>query len=139
MVKETPLIILIDDDPIVLTFCKMIIKRTYGIADVKAFTVPEVGLEYLKSEFTHSENEIPALLFLDINMPTMSGWEFLEYYEILDDTIKKHIHIYIHSSSVDDRDLELARLNKNVVDYLIKPFTKENLNKLLPILSDTQV
>jgi CheY-like chemotaxis protein len=57
----------------------------------------------------------------------MNGWEFLERYEELNQTVKKQIKIYILSSSVDERDVEKAHANKNIVKYLEKPITKETI------------
>jgi CheY-like chemotaxis protein len=70
-------------------------------------------------------NESTSIILLDLNMPIMSGWEFLERFEELDEIIKKQVKIYILSSSVDPRDKERAGKNKDVEDYIVKPLTKE--------------
>jgi len=75
----------------------------------------------------HEEEDPNIALFIDVNMPTMSGWEFLEYFEGLDDRVKSAIQIYILSSSVDERDLERALGNENVKAFLVKPLTKDML------------
>ena len=60
-------------------------------------------------------------------MPVMNGWEFLERFDELGEHTKKRIKIYILSSSVDKRDIEKAKADKNVVHYLTKPLTKETI------------
>jgi CheY-like chemotaxis protein len=58
-------------------------------------------------------------------MPVMSGWEFLERFDSLDESIKKRISIFILSSSVDSRDKARSYANKNVRDHLTKPITNK--------------
>ena len=118
-------IVVIDDDPVNNALCKMIIKIALGKVDVKTFTLPERGFEFIESEYATNGNNNSSVILLDLNMPVMSGWEFLERFEMLDDIIKKQLKIYILSSSVDPRDKARAGANKNVVDYIVKPITKE--------------
>ncbi len=118
--------IVIDDDPLNNTICKLTIKKAVGVLDVKTFTDPLAGLRYVSEEYPGSaEASRPTFLFLDINMPIMNGWEFLEKYEQLSHSIRESIRLYILSSSVDDRDIERASHNPNIVSYLAKPITKE--------------
>ena len=70
------------------------------------------------------------LLFLDINMPTMSGWEFLEHFEKLDENVKHKIKVFILSSSVDSRDKRKAFTYGSVSDYIIKPLTKNKIQAI---------
>jgi two-component SAPR family response regulator len=127
---DTPKFIIIDDDKIVIKLCNMLVNKIFGNVDFLAFPNPVEGLEYLRTAFLNHHNKQPALLFLDINMPEMTGWELLEHYDALDEKIKNAINIFILSSSVDDRDMERARLNKYVIDYIVKPITKESLQNI---------
>ena len=120
--------IVIDDDPLNNTICRLTIKKALGEAEVKTFTDPVQGLEYIDQEYSTPEKKATyTVLFLDINMPIMNGWEFLEKYEHLSPMVKESIKVYILSSSVDDRDIEKANANKNIVNYLAKPITKEKV------------
>ncbi len=121
--------IVIDDDPLNNTICRLTIKKALGGVDVKTFTDATQGLQYIDQEYSSPapEGEPSTVLFLDINMPIMNGWEFLEKYECLNHTVKSNIKVYILSSSVDDRDIEKAQANKNIVNYLAKPITKETI------------
>lgn len=66
-----------------------------------------------------------------INMPTMSGWEFLDKFESLDKKIKNQFRIYIMSSSIDPSDRQKAGKNKNVEDYIEKPLSEEIVISIL--------
>lgn len=126
MDKNTRFIV-IDDDALNNKICRACIEKLFKEANVTTFTDPQLGFDHLSAEYADPENELEAILFLDINMPVMNGWEFLEKFEKLEDTLKRKIKIYILSSSVDKRDMEKAQANKNVVYYLIKPLTKETI------------
>ena len=123
--KDISRFVVIDDDPVNNALCKMIINLALGKMDVKTFTLPEKGFQFIKTEYTMKMNGATSIILLDLNMPTMSGWEFLEHFEELGEVVKKQIKIYILSSSVDPRDKERAGKNKNVEDYIVKPLTKE--------------
>ncbi len=126
MDKSTRFIV-IDDDALNNKICKVCIEKLYKDAPVATFTEPKAGFEHLEVEYSSDTHNDTAILFLDINMPGLNGWEFLEKFERLHEKIKSRIKIYILSSSVDKRDMEKAQANKNVVYYLIKPLTKETI------------
>ena len=119
--------IVIDDDEFNNKICSVTLEKIAKDADVKTFLSPVEGFEHIVSEYSGVENDSSAILFLDINMPVMNGWEFLERFNELDTELKKRIKIYILSSSVDKRDIERAKADKNVMHYLIKPLTKETI------------
>ena len=119
--------IVIDDDDFNNKICSVTIEKISKDADIKTFLDPVEGFAHIVSEYSRADHNATAVLFLDINMPVMNGWEFLERFEELDASIKNRVKIYILSSSVDKRDIEKAKKNKNVVHYLIKPLTKETI------------
>ncbi len=121
--------IVIDDDPFNNKICKLFLRKYFGDVAVETFTEPETALSYLANNHTPSVE--PSIVLLDINMPTMTGWEFLDEYDLLDVTIKNSLKLYILSSSVDERDKERATQNKNVEDYLIKPLTTDVAAKFI--------
>ncbi len=127
--KSPSQFILIDDDPMNNLICKLTIEMTLGQTDIKAFVNPENGLEYIQNEFSNLK-ESSALLLLDINMPIMSGWEFLEMFDNLSYEIKDRVKICILSSSIDERDKERSYANKNVLDFLVKPLTDKDIQRI---------
>ena len=121
--------ILIDDDPMNNLICKLTIEMTMGECEIKAFVNPELGFEYVQSDFSKLK-DTSALLLLDINMPIMSGWEFLELFDNLNYPVKDRVRICILSSSIDDRDKERSYANKNVADFLVKPLTDKDIIRI---------
>jgi CheY-like chemotaxis protein len=115
--------IIVDDDPFNNLLCTIQLETTLGEVDIKTFEVPEEALEFIQNECIDSIT--PAILFLDINMPTITGWEFLEQYGKFSEGIKKQISIYILSSSVDPRDRNKAEANKYIKGFLLKPLQSE--------------
>lgn len=118
--------LIVDDDPQNNILSKMALRKSLGEVQVTDFIIPERGLEYIQSEFTIAKSE-KTILLLDLNMPTMSGWEFLEKFETLEDQIKNQFDIYILSSSVDPREIEKARENPLVINFIEKPLGKKML------------
>lgn len=127
---KTPIrFIVIDDDKINNLYCRILIEQAVNEPDIQIFNIPEKGFEYIAKEYSKGEN--PTVLFLDINMPTWSGWEFLDNFEKLDKNIKKQIIIYMLSSSVDLADRQQAEDNKYVAGYIEKPLSELNVLSIL--------
>ena len=122
--------IVIDDDSINNLLCSKNIKKNIPDAEVITFTEAEKGLDYIKSNFS-KPNMGSAILFLDINMPIMSGWEFMQQFEKVDTVIKNQISIYILSSSIHQDDKQKAKNHPDVVDYIEKPLSVEFLKNII--------
>jgi two-component SAPR family response regulator len=122
--------LIIDDDPSNNFLCEIMLKKTIAGMEIRTFLQPEIAVDFIKKEYSNG-NAVPTILFLDINMPVMTGWDFLETLEAFDDKIIQHFTIYIVSSSVDQMDKKRAVENPLVIDYIEKPVTVEKLKKIL--------
>jgi len=109
----------VDDDSFNNILCRIIIEDTLGEVDITTFTKPEEGLTFIENV------KSPTILFLDINMPTLTGWDFLEQYEKFGEEVKSSVSIYILSSSLDQRDKDRANRNKYVKGFISKPLEPE--------------
>ncbi|MEO5893131.1 MAG: response regulator [Ferruginibacter sp.] len=127
---KTPIrFIIIDDDSTNNLLCGIMIEAAAGESRIDDFRHPEKGLEYIKEQYSSGTH--PTILFLDINMPTCSGWEFLDLFEKLDEKIKDQFKIYMLSSSLNPGDQQRALENENVVDYLEKPLSESTVLSIL--------
>jgi CheY-like chemotaxis protein len=125
--------IIVDDDHFSNVLCSMVIQNTLGNVDTEIFTNPEEALKFIQDEYCKTLE--PTILFLDINMPILTGWEFMLQYESFSDSIKEQIAIYIQSSSVDERDEEKASLNKSIKGFISKPLEGKTILSLASIKS----
>lgn len=127
-----PRFILIDDDPISNTICKLTLEMVLGKVDSETFTNPQEALKHIETKYA-TPTLRKTILLLDINMPIMSGWEFLERFDGFNENIKSCIDIFILSSSVDPRDKDRSYSNKNVKNYLLKPITVDAIKKVMKV------
>lgn len=129
MTQITRRFLIVDDDTLNNYITKILLKKSFEGVHVNDFTNPENGLDFMKSEPSHHPPEAKTILLLDINMPVLSGWEYLDAFELLDGSIKDQYEIYILSSSVDPGDVQRAKNHPLVKDFMEKPLNKEVLVK----------
>jgi len=121
---------IIDDDPIFIYGTKRIMKEVDFAENILVYNNGEEAIDSL-SEISQTKGDLPEVIFLDLNMPIMNGWEFLEEFEKLpNQNIEKTI-IYIISSSVDPRDLERVKNYSKVNNYILKPITPNDLETII--------
>lgn len=121
--------ILTDDVAVNNLLTRVIIRKTIPGAEILEFTSAIDTLEYIQKNYPHPAN-ITTILFLDIYMPQMSGWDFLKQYETLDKTTRTQISVYMLSSSISAEDQARARENKEVVSYLQKPTSEQAIAEI---------
>lgn len=129
--ERPPRFIAIDDDPVNNLICKLTIEMVAGKPEIVTFTNPAQGFDYILNQYAAGHDQTQTVLLLDINMPVMSGWEFLERFDNLGEDVKRLFHIFILSSSVDERDKERSYANKNVNAFMVKPLVKDNVESIL--------
>lgn len=123
-------VMIIDDNSIDLYITsRMIEKKKIGKNVLKYLTAGE-ALKYLQ-ENQDSISELPQVIFVDIYMPTMSGFEFLEAYDKLSPALKRYCKVFVVSSTIDKGDMARIRSDKNVVSFQVKPVTNEFFNQLI--------
>ncbi len=118
---------IIDDDPIFVLLFKKIIEKSERFNKVQNFSDGQFAIEELLK--IHQEGSVlPDIIFLDLNMPNIDGWQFL-------DEIKKHnfineLTIYIVSSSIDSHEIERAKQYQCVKNFISKPITFDFFDKI---------
>lgn len=128
------LILCVDDDPITLMLCKMVIKKASFSNEIVTAKNGEEALKYLNSQKETNSNQYPQLIFLDLNMPVMGGWEFLDEFNTDNYSAYNNTKIIILSSTIDPADLSRAKKYPMVIDFLSKPISKEMLEYVKSII-----
>ena len=123
-------VLLVEDDPITILICKRIIQFTGFSEEVIALNNGQEALHYLHQMLNQTVEKMPEIIFLDLNMPVMNGWEFLDQFMVLLPTIEKPPLIYILSSTIDEGDRLRGLSYDCVKDFISKPLTKEFLDKI---------
>ena len=125
MIKKLNCIMLIDDNPDDNFFHERVIKKCDAAENVIVMQSASLALEYLKSKSTMS----PDLIFLDINMPGMNGWEFLEEYNVLEKNLQHQVIVVMLTTS-ENPDDQIKAVNITT-DFKSKPLTKLMLEEII--------
>lgn len=128
-------ILCVDDDAITLMLCKKVIAKAEFASQIETSNNGEEALQYFENLKREKEaNNIvsePQLIFLDLNMPIMNGWEFLDIFSKSDYyTIFPEVKVIVLSSTIDPRDIEKAKQYPMVLNFLSKPITIEMLKSI---------
>jgi CheY-like chemotaxis protein len=124
-------ICIIDDDEIYQFLIKKIIKSSKTDVAIVSFKNGKDAVDNIHNKL-HVPNELPDIILLDIEMPIMDGWDFMEKMEGLFKTNPSmDTKIYIVSSSISYDDIERANSYPNVIGYYSKPITLADINVIL--------
>ncbi len=126
--KPIDIACIIDDDPIFVFGIKRIMQLADFCNSFLIFNNGKEALDNLKM-LIYAGEELPDVILLDLNMPIMDGWQFLD--EFTGIPIDKQITIYVASSSIDPEDTKKAQSYESVSNYIVKPITVENLKAIL--------
>ncbi|MCW3070756.1 MAG: chemotaxis protein CheY [Bacteroidetes bacterium] len=130
MNKTLKCILLIDDNPDDNFIHERVIKKSNAAENVVAKQTGLEAIEYLKAN--RENNHLPPdLIFLDINMPGMNGWEFLKEYEKLDEMSKSKAIVVMLTTSENPDDMLKAKVMNWASDFKTKPLTTEMLGEIL--------
>ena len=130
MKKELKCIMLVDDNTDDNFFHEWEIKKGYPYVTVVAQQGGLEALDYLKLKKAHQDLH-PDLVFLDINMPGMNGWEFLEEYNKLDEKFKSLAIVIMLTTSENPDDRTRAKSMNVAADFKTKPLTQEMLKAVV--------
>lgn len=118
-------VVIVDDDSVVLFLHRVLIDRSILPSAEGSFKNGKEALEYISRDGIY---KTPYLVLLDINMPVMNGWDFLE--AIQDKDFKENIFVAMVTSSINTKDVEHAKQYPQVIGYLEKPLQKEACEQL---------
>lgn len=125
-------ILCIDDDPITLMLCKKVISKSSFSHEVITAQNGEEALHHFNTlKYAKDKNQRkPELIFLDLNMPIMGGWEFLDHFTSQDYADFNSVPVIVLSSTIDPEDLAKAKKYPIIIDFLSKPITLPMLEYL---------
>ncbi|MGI9547285.1 MAG: response regulator [Flavobacteriaceae bacterium] len=121
---------IIDDDHIFIYGVKRLIEETSFCENLLVYQNGQDALDGLKEKVQHGGN-LPSLIFLDLNMPMMTGWEFLDEYLQINEQDPTKSRVYIVSSSVDPKDLLKIKEYSVIRNYILKPVTADDLQNIV--------
>lgn len=122
----------VDDDPIYQTIINKLIQKSGVFSTHSSFKNGKEAITALNNTLEVDDDNLPDIILLDINMPVMDGWEFMEEIKMIKSKIHKQIMIYIVSSSIAIEDRNKSKTFSDIIGYIPKPIS---INDLLSIVS----
>ncbi|WP_207534854.1 response regulator [Desertivirga arenae] len=123
-------LILIDDDPTYHFLAEKLLSHYRHFQNYKCYTDPKAALTDLVDAYYGTE-ALPDMILLDLNMPEVNGWEFLEMFENMRVLIGKQIPIFIVTSSIDPNDKARALQYPMIKGFYSKPLSPAILNSVI--------
>ena len=128
--KQSTRLAVVDDDEVF----QLIIRKQIEMNDLKCEIVQFLNgkdiLDFLVANH-NNQQDLPDIIMLDVNMPIMDGWEFLDAYRDLSLDIRKKIRLYMVTSSVIQSDIDKAKRDKNILRFISKPISNQQLSEIL--------
>ncbi len=125
-------VMIIDDNALDLYIAAKLIANNNFSEQILEYNNASAALEYL-AENQENTDLLPQIIFVDIYLPIMDGFEFLENYNLLSPTLTDHCKIIMVSSTIDDRDIYRAKQDPSVSLFAVKPLTKSIFDHILSL------
>lgn len=126
-------VLCIDDDQVQLMLCHMILKREQFSQYCDGCLNGQIALDYLEERMS-TPGELPNVILLDLNMPVMDGWEFLDIYKEKMASRLPDVRVVILSSSIDPADVQRSKeFTDLVLGFIPKPLNKKAIEDMLRI------
>ena len=122
------LIMCVEDDPITLMLFKKVVQKALFAKEITNATNGQEAINFINN--ITSEDTKPQLIFLDLNMPVMGGWEFLNLFNNSNYYNLNRTKVIILTSTIDPEDVKKSKSYPNVIEFISKPITVEILNNL---------
>lgn len=123
-------VLIIDDDPIHQRIAQIMIAKHQLFDGYTSYTEAEQALEYLRDNVKNAE-DLPDVILLDLNMPVLDGWDFLEAFEKFQGELIKSIRVFIVTSSVDEKDKLRSQTFSFVKGFISKPLSPDIIRSTL--------
>lgn len=123
-------VFIIDDDPIHQRIAQIMIAKHELFDGYSSYTDAELALEYLRNNAKNTE-ELPDVILLDLNMPIIDGWDFLEAFKKFQPELTKSISVFIVTSSVDEKDKLRSQTFPFVKGFISKPLSPDIIRSTL--------
>ncbi|MBD2858360.1 response regulator [Spongiibacter sp. KMU-158] len=130
MTKPLKTALLIDDCEATNFLHQMVLESSGFVEQIVTKYNGKEAIDYLKTA-VDGEYPRPELVFLDINMPVMNGWEFLDQYDLLEDNQKAGVVVVMLTTSFNPADEKHAREIRQISNFQNKPLTEEKLRKVI--------
>ncbi len=127
------IICIVDDDEVYKFTVTKTIEHHKLARKILMFSDGEEALDFMIDNVANSHH-LPDIIFLDINMPIMDGFQFMEEYVKLKPRVGKNITVYMVSSSMDPFDVDRAKKISEISDYILKPIKPGQLSEIVSTL-----
>lgn len=125
---------IVDDDHIYVYAAQKQLALNMGIKETVVLANGKIALDALRVALENNDT-LPQIILLDINMPVLDGWEFMEAFNAIENEAVKSIAIFMVSSSIYEEDTERAKNYPQIKDYIQKPLNTEKIQRILKFMN----
>lgn len=122
-------VVLIDDNPIDHYIMRTMLYSNKACEQATYTFDGSMIIEYMEANKAEPR-KLPDVIFLDLTMPDFSGWEFLEKFDKLQESLKKHVNLFVMTSSVRESDKERSTRYSCVNSFISKPLSRQMLDNI---------